>query len=86
MNLPGKIVLGYLGVGVAVAIARQVSHQNVSVGVSALDVLAWPYSVYQWATAPASTPTLPAGMRLTVGANRAGDVRKLPAWVKKLSK
>ena len=70
MTLSGKLIFGYIGIGAAVAIVRQVSHQNVSAGVSLLDLVAWPYSVYQWAASAsaASAATASAPMKkLSIG-------------------
>ena len=68
MTLSGKLIFGYIGIGAAVAIVRQVSHQNVSAGVSLLDLVAWPYSVYQWAASASAASAATAPMKkLSIG-------------------
>jgi len=96
LTLPGKLVLGYLGIGAAWAAYRavkQFSELPAEAGGSApgyygpiatgalLDLVAWPYSVYQWATTkePAPVPLTIAPPKVNViGANRYGDTQRLP--------
>ena len=73
MTLPGKIILSYLGVGALVAVARQVSGATPGqAGLAAsiaVDVIAWPYSVYQWASSASSADASTTEMkRLPIGA------------------
>ncbi len=69
-SLVSKVLLGYLGIGAVVAVARAVKEVSalpagatgyygpIATG-AVFDVVAWPYSVYQWAASASAASAAP---------------------------